>query len=170
MTEYEAQAKQFLADCNATMEIKFIGREIPTHWLGETKPHNKYQFTITTPKGKYTSYFWDSLHNTEMSTISEITYAQQKYKTSYDCLRSYEKAKARAELAKLKAKARPTEYDILACVEKYNYDSFSDFCSEFGYSTDSISARETFLACGEEYAGLRRIFMEEQMEMLREIN
>ena len=56
MTEYEAQAKQFLADCNATMEINFIGRGIPTHWLGETKPHNKYQFTITTPKGKYTSY------------------------------------------------------------------------------------------------------------------
>lgn len=49
MTEYEDQAKQFLEDCNATMEIKFIGREIPTHWLGETKPHNKYQFTITTP-------------------------------------------------------------------------------------------------------------------------
>lgn len=170
MTEYEAQAKQFLADCNATMEIRFIGKDVPPHWLSETKPHNKYQFTITTPKGKYTSYFWDSLRNTEISTISEITYAQQKYKASYDCLRSHEKAKARAELAKLKAKAIPTEYDILACVEKYSYDSFSDFCSEFGYSTDSISARETFIACGEEYAGLRRIFTEEQMEMLRGIN
>lgn len=27
MTEYEAQAKQFLEDCNATMEIRFIGDE-----------------------------------------------------------------------------------------------------------------------------------------------
>lgn len=169
MTEYQAQAKSFLADCKATMEINFVGREISSHWLGETKPHNKYQFTITTPKGKYTSYFWDSLYNTEVSEVSERTYAQQKYKASYDCLRSHEKAKARAELAKLKANAVPTEYDILAAVEKYSYDSFSDFCSEFGYSTDSISARETFLACGEEYAGLRRIFTEEQMEMLREI-
>lgn len=169
MTEYQAQAKSFLADCKATMEINFVGREIRSHWLGETKPHNKYQFTITTPKGKYTSYFWDSLYNTEVSEVSERTYAQQKYKASYDCLRSHEKAKARAELAKLKANAVPTEYDILAAVEKYSYDSFSDFCSEFGYSTDSISARETFLACGEEYAGLRRIFTEEQMEMLREI-
>lgn len=169
MTDYQAQAKQFLADCNATMEIKFIGKEIPSHWLGETKPHNKYQFTITTPKGKYTSYFWDSLHNTEVSEVSERTYAQQKYKASYDCLRSHEKAKAKAELVRLKAKAIPTEYSILACVEKYSYDSFSDFCSEFGYSTDSISARETFLACGEEYAGLRRIFTKEQMEMLRDI-
>ena len=169
MTEYQAQAKQFLADCKATMEINFIGKEIPSNWLGETKPHNKYQFTITTPKGKYTSYFWDSLHNTEVSEVSERTYAQQKYKASYDCLRSHEKAKARAELAKLKASAIPTEYDILACLEKYSYDSFSDFCAEFGYSTDSISARETFLACGEEYAGLRRIFTEEQMEKLMEI-
>lgn len=169
MTEYQAQAKQFLADSNATMEISFIGKEIPSHWLGETKPRNKYQFTITTPKGKYTSYFWDSLHNTEVSEVSERTYAQQKYKASYDCLRSHEKAKARAELAKLKANAIPTEYDILACVEKYSYDSFSDFCAEFGYSTDSISARGTFLACGEEYAGLRRIFTEEQMEKMREI-
>lgn len=169
MTDYQAQAKQFLADCNATMEIKFVGKEIPTNWKGETRPHNKYQFTITTPRGKYASYFWDSLYNTEVSEVSETTYAQQKYKASYDCLRSHEKAKARAELAKLKANARSTEYDILAAVEKYGYDSFSDFCSEFGYSTDSISARETFLACGEEYAGLRRIFTEEQMEMLREI-
>ena len=31
------------------------------------------------------------------------------------------------------------------------------------------AAREIFLACGEEYAGLRRIFTEEQMEQLREI-
>ena len=170
MTDYQAQAKQFLADCNATMEINFIGKEVPSHWLGETKPHNKYQFTITTPKGKYTSYFWDSLYNTKVSEVSERIYAQQKYKASYDCLRSHEKAKARAELAKLKANAIPTEYDILACVEKYSYDSFSDFCAEFGYSTDSISARETFLACGEEYAGLRRIFTEEQMEKMREIN
>ena len=27
MNEYLAQAKQFLTDCNATMEIKFVGEE-----------------------------------------------------------------------------------------------------------------------------------------------
>lgn len=59
MIDYQDQAKQFLLDCNATMEIKFVGKEIPAHWKVETKPHNKYQFTITTPKGKYTSYFWN---------------------------------------------------------------------------------------------------------------
>lgn len=169
MTEYQAQAKQFLADCDATMEIKFIGKEVPTHWQDETKPHNKYQFTITTPKGSYTSYFWDNLHNTEISEMNIQRYAEKKYKIHWYDVSAFEKGKAIRELDPLKAEAKPTEYDILACVEKYRYDSFSDFCSEFGYSTDSISARETFLACGEEYTGLRRIFTKEQMEKLREI-
>lgn len=169
MTECPAQAKQFLADCNATMEINFIGKEVPSHWLGETKPHNKYQFTITTPKGKYTSYFWDSLYNTEVSEMTADDLVHKKYNAHYDVLRRNEKISVLRELKSLKANAIPTEYDILACVEKYGYDSFSDFCAEFGYNTDSISARETFLACGEEYAGLRRIFTEEQMEKMREI-
>lgn len=169
MTDYQAQAKQFLADCNATMEISFIGKEIPSHWLGETKPHNKYQFTITTPKGKYTSYFWDSLHNTEVSKMTADDLACKKYKAHYNVLRGYEKTNVLRELESIKANAIPTEYEILAAVEKYSYDSFSDFCAEFGYSTDSISVRETFLACGEEYAGLRRIFTKEQMEKMRDI-
>lgn len=169
MNEYQAQAKQFLADCNATMEINFIGKEIPTRWLGETKPHNKYQFTITTPKGSYTSYFWDSLHNTEISEMTADDMAKKIYRAHYDVLRMHERTKVLKELHALKAEARPNEYDVLACLEKYSYDSFSDFCAEFGYSTDSISAREIFLACCEEYVGLRRIFTEEQMEKLREI-
>lgn len=169
MTDCQAQAKQFLADCNATMEINFIGKEVPYHWMGETKPHNKYQFTITTPKGKYTSYFWDSLYNTEVSEMTADDLACKKYKAHYDVLRVHEKTSVLRELKSLKANAIPTEYDILACVEKYGYDSFSDFCAEFSYSTDSISARETFLACCEEYAWLRRIFTEKQMGKLREI-
>ena len=32
MTDYQAQAKQFLTDCNATMEINLVGKEVPAHW------------------------------------------------------------------------------------------------------------------------------------------
>lgn len=105
----------------------------------------------------------------EVGEMTADDLACKKYKAHYDVLRMHERTNVLRELKSLKANAIPTEYDILACVEKYSYDSFSDFCAEFGYSTDSISARETFLACGEEYAGLRRIFTEEQMEKMREI-
>lgn len=166
MNECLAQAKQFLTDCNAEMEIKFLCKTNPT-W--DEKLHNCYWFTITTPKGKYSGKFYDSLHNTEISDMSLEDYGRKYHKRNPMDATFYEKGKWRSELCKLKAEARPNEYDVLACLEKYSYDSFSDFCAEFDYSTDSISARETFLACGEEYAGLSRIFTEEQMEKLREI-
>lgn len=166
MNDYQTQAKQFLADCNATMEIKYLCKTNP---IWDEKLHNCYWFTITTPKGKYSGKFYDSLHNTEISDMSLEDYGRKYHKRNPMDATFYEKDKWRKELCKLKAEAIPNEYDVLACLEKYSYDSFSDFCAEFGYSTDSISARETFLACGEEYAGLRRIFTEEQMEKMREI-
>lgn len=167
MNDYQTQAKQFLADCNATMEIKYL-RKTMTPWDGDNA-HNCYWFTITAPKGKYSGKFYDSLHNTEISDMSLMDYCRKYHKRNPMGMTFYERNKLTKELAKLKANAIPSEYDILACVEKYSYDSFSDFCAEFGFSTDSISARETFLACGEEYAGLRRIFTEEQMEKMRKI-
>jgi hypothetical protein len=166
MTDYQAQAKQFLKDCNATMEIKYLCKSFPK-W--DSNLHNCYWFTITTPKGSYDSKFYDSLHNTEISEMTAEDFAKKKYKAHYQDLTMFHKRNVSRELKSLKANAKPTEYDVLACVEKYSYDSFSDFCSEFGFSTDSISARERFLACGEEYTGLRRIFTDEQMEKLREI-
>ena len=30
MTDYQAQAKQFLTDCNATMEINLVGKIVET--------------------------------------------------------------------------------------------------------------------------------------------
>lgn len=170
MSEYTDQAKKFLADCNAEMEIKFVGKEIPSNWKGETNPHNKYQFTITTPRGNYSSYFWDSLHNTEISELLLEQYAVRYHRRNLSHSTSYEKRKWKSELRDLQNHAVPTEYDILACLEKYGYDSFSDFCYEFGYDDDSICAMKTYIACNEEYAGLRRVFTNEQMEQLREIN
>lgn len=39
MNDYQTQAKQFLADCNATMEIKYLCKTNPT-W--DEKLHNCY--------------------------------------------------------------------------------------------------------------------------------
>lgn len=63
----------------------------------------------------------------------------------------------------------PTEYDILACLEIYIPDTFDDFCDEFGYDNDSISALNTYLACQRQWAALRKIFTKEQIEKLSEI-
>lgn len=63
----------------------------------------------------------------------------------------------------------PREYDILACLEKYDVGTLEDFCDEFGYDPSERKVRKIYKACVKEYENLCRIFTEEQMEMLREI-
>lgn len=52
----------------------------------------------------------------------------------------------------------PTEYDILACLTKYDVGSFEDFCGEFGYDIDSIKALKTYKAVVREYNNVTRVF------------
>lgn len=134
------------------------------------KKRNWYDVTITTPRGKMTFTFWDSIHNTEISTMTFEEYAKKKLKYNRVEDMSYgEKVKAKNDLARLKADAVPNEYDVLACLEKYDPGTFEDFCSELGYNEDSRTAERIYIAVIKEYKDLIRIFTEEQMEELREI-
>lgn len=63
----------------------------------------------------------------------------------------------------------PTAYDVLACLTKYDPGTFDNFCSDFGYDTDSRKAEKTYFAIQKEYAGVVKIFGD-VMEELQEIN
>ncbi len=52
----------------------------------------------------------------------------------------------------------PTAYDVLACLTKNDPGSFDDFCSEFGYSNDSIKALSTYKAVVSEWKKVKRIW------------
>lgn len=55
----------------------------------------------------------------------------------------------------------PSEYDVLTCLEWHTPESFDEFCSEFGYSTDSRKAFATHKACLAQTEALLRIFPRE---------
>ncbi len=63
----------------------------------------------------------------------------------------------------------PTEYDVLACITKYEPGTFENFCSEFGYITDSRKALKTYNAVCREYKGVCRIWNQAEREALAEI-
>ena len=173
MNEYVKQAKDFLEKANATMEIKFVGCFPNDDW-DNGKEHNCYHATIKTPRGEMKIKFWDSLHNTEICNTTDRQFAEKMYRTRYECLSGSEKNRAKKLLAEEKAKAVPTEYDILACLEKYEVGSMDNFMYEFGYEIKSVKDMTNFIntynAVVKEYNDLCRIFTEEQMEELREIN
>ena len=169
MNEYLKQAENFLNKANAKCEIVYGGISRNENWKEKEKRY-VYDVTITTPRGKMTFTFWDSIHNTEISTMTFEEYAKKKLKYNRVEDMSYgEKVKAKNDLARLKAKAVPNEYDVLACLEKYDPGTFEDFCSEFGYDEDSKTAERIYIAVIKEYKDLTKIFTEEQMEELSEI-
>ena len=75
----------------------------------------------------------------------------------------------------------PTCYDILACLMKYDPGDYEDFCSEFGYETETenefgryarnAKAYHIWRACCDEWEKVRRVFGEgETLEELQEIS
>lgn len=66
-------------------------------------------------------------------------------------------------------KKEPTAYDILAFLQKYDCGSFSDFCSDFGYEIDSRIAKKTYKSVVNEFINIDKLFTEEQIEKLQEI-
>lgn len=64
----------------------------------------------------------------------------------------------------------PDEYDIITCITKDDPGSFENFCSDFGYDTDSRSAEKTYKAVKAEWEKMLRVFGEgECLDDLREI-
>lgn len=62
----------------------------------------------------------------------------------------------------------PTMYDILTTLTKYDPETFENFCSEYGYNTDSIKALNTYKAVKREFNGVNRLF-NDILEELQEI-
>lgn len=166
--EYTEQAEKFLQDAGATMKIEFQGRAINAAWK-EKELRNLYAVTITTPRGSYTFDFWDSLYNTELTQMTIEQYARKHFCMLYEDMTRSEQSKARAELAKKQKEARPTCYDVLACLTTYDPGTFEDFCAEYGYDEDSRAAERIYIAVQKEFANLKRIFTPEQIEAMQEI-
>ena len=62
-------------------------------------------------------------------------------------------------------------YSVLACIsgDVHCPETFADFCSEYGYDTDSRSAEQTFRRCLAFSRKLRAFFTEKEIQELSEI-
>lgn len=67
---------------------------------------------------------------------------------------------------------RPTKYDILACLETFDYiDGLEDFANEFGYDIyeNYKETEKIYKACMKQSEKLHRLFDDEELEQLAEI-
>jgi len=64
----------------------------------------------------------------------------------------------------------PTAYNVLACLTKYDPVDFNNFCENYGYNIDSRNAEKAYKAVLKEWQNIKRIFSEEEINKLCDIN
>ena len=64
---------------------------------------------------------------------------------------------------------RPTKYDVLACLDTYDYiDGLQDFMNDFGYEYSEETIK-TYKACMKQSEKLHGLFTDEELEELNDI-
>lgn len=139
-SEYELQAEKFLRDNHITFKAEYLDAKCPLWCDGM-----KYRVTFrrkTIPSG----------------TMKEIS---NRASLSLFFWNSQNDAANGKE---------PRAYDVLASITKNDPGSFENFCSEFGYDTDSRKAEKTYKAVVKEWKKVEAFFTEKEIEQLQEIN
>ena len=124
----------------------------------ETQAENFLKETKTTFKAKFLKndfYFPD---DKEARDIYKITL--KKEGKSY----SFKFGQSIAEKGEI-----PTAYTVLSGLTKYEPDTFENFCSDFGYDTDSRKAEKTYKAVLKEWENINRLYTPGQIEKMQEI-
>ena len=175
MNNYEQQAKEFLISTG--VDIKTVFKKNDYHFKGDKDKRDIYSVTISKGSRAFTFDFGQSLNKSGFYAI----YGKTKYFLPYNLLEKsdselkqfirynfqYDFGSVKAD--KINKPIEPSNYDILTCLTKYDPNTFEDFCSEFGYSIDSISAMEIYKAVKEEWKNVQTIWTDKEIDLLIEI-
>lgn len=145
MGQYIEQAEKFMNDVGATMRVQFQFHG--PHFVGETKFRDVYRIEIKRGGESMVVNFGQSLEKSQF--------------------------RPRPGLPITIRREVPTEYDVLACIQKYEPEAdVWDFAREYGYE---INDRESYLRVSQihlsvqqEYDDVRRVFGD-VLEQLQEI-
>ena len=174
-TNYEKQATDFLEKTGCTMTITY--KETREYFPGEKEKRDVYSVKIERGRRIWEFEFGNSIKDSEFVAV----YGKTKYpipekfrEKSNSEITLYVKWNLQSDFGTVKADhiirpVAPSEYSILACLTKYDPDSFENFCSEFGYDTDSKTAERTYKAVRDEWMNVCRIWNDEEIEQLQEI-
>lgn len=168
MNEYDKQVQEFLDKTKTEITIEY--KENNYYFKDDRSPRDIYDVTLKRGSREYKFTYGNSLIHSkhyvsltdenEWFTLSGFNLKGRLKCTNKNYLKDY---------CKLIEGKPPKPYDILACLEKHPYGSFEDFCCNYGYSNDSISAKEIYDKAKIEYMSLATLYSEEEIEMLREI-
>lgn len=157
--KYQEQANTFAAKYGLTMEAQYIG-----HFdrFGNGLIPAVYDITLVRPNRKpmnfrFSTSLNDSYYYMEAGSSNTNKGLPRKIDAGKWCANGCCLQTGNYTIYQNKT-ATPSLYDILACLTKYDPETFEDFCGECGYNTDSRRAYDEFLAVDNEWHGVKQLF------------
>lgn len=176
-SEYELQAEAWLEATNSSVEFKLLRHD--KHFWDKEYTRDIYWFSlIRNGRIVHSGEFGQSIANSAFTdgNCRRFRFVENTPKL-YDTRAKWflEKLRSRGWRGQALKNGElvgnpPTAYDLLACFQKHNPGSFSDFCADLDYSEDSIKANEIYKAAVAEYLALEMAYTEDELAALREIN
>lgn len=178
MNEYEKQAEAFLKETKTEFKAVFLRHG--KHFEDDKDKRDIYEITLKRGDRAYKFPFGQSIVNSGFKLINTNTNQETKYtwfkeltyNTDRDGKRLTRDIKDKIGSLgcfKIVLGTAPSAYDVLACLEKNEVGSFSEFCDEFGYDTDSRKAETTYKAVLNEYENLKMLYSDEELSKMQEI-
>jgi len=182
INEYEQQALNFLEQTNTSFEVRFLKHDF--YFPDDKEKRDIYKITLTRGERTYKFKFGQSINGSGLRLFHKSG-ERTKYKPFFipEELRNIEDNRTRTKKIRFYFETnyfmlaglnydlgeKPTSYDVLASLHKYNVGTFGDFCSEFGYVQDSRKAEQTYKAVLDEYNNLKMLYSDKELEKMQEI-
>ncbi len=178
---FEEQAQRFARKYDITMIATFLKHD--KHFTDDKNKRDIYEIVLTRPdRHPFKIIFGNSVNASGKYIIAKHlresvgSYAindkeNKSFKNASRKINSYfiPKLGKNQDYWLNENYKKPSLYDVLACIQKYGVGTFDDFCSEFGYDTDSRKAEKIYHEVNAEYEKVKAFFNVSEMEELQEI-
>src|SRR5690606_25564021 len=155
-SEYDKAAELVAKELGIEMTAKFLKNDY--HFAGDKDTRDIYKVTLKRGNRKYSFEFGQSVMKSQYykDRIEGRTYTLNGgCRTGNYKINDLNKYVSGLTLIKGE---EPTMYDILACLTTQDPETFEDFCSSYGYDTDSRSAKKIYKAVVKEYDNMCKLF------------
>jgi hypothetical protein len=151
MNDYQKQANDFMAKTGTKFNAELIGHD--KYFDDDKYSRDIYKITLERNGKKYSFHFGQSVANSKGPEYEKKLNNAQGF----------------MEQVKIKKQVKaPSAYDVLSCVTKNDPGTFDDFCSDFGYDTDSRTAEKIYFDVQKEWKEINKMF-NDVMDELSEI-
>lgn len=148
-SSYQLQADKFLEQTKTTIEVRFL---FNGPYFDDDKEHRDvYEITLNRPTRSPNPFifrFGQSLAASTDGKEKHLETCKAFHQRGEKCFKPKHRIKP----------TKPTSYDVLTCLTKYDPGTFENFCGDYGYDTDSRKAEKVYFAVQQEFDGVRRLF------------